>query len=55
MNRVPIAKIEQLLFSEEADETLIDSLRKDERAGVQRLLEKWQKQQQKEQEIFEPK
>jgi ribonuclease HII len=53
MNKVPIAKIQQMLFSEEADETLIDSLKKDERAGVRRLLEKWQKQQQKEQELLE--
>jgi ribonuclease HII len=53
MNKMPIAKIQQLLFSEEADETLIASLEKDERAGVRRLLEKWQKQQQKEQELLE--
>ncbi|KKK39585.1 ribonuclease H [Mesobacillus campisalis] len=52
MNKMPIAKIQQLLFSHEADDALIDSLEKDERAGVRRLLEKWKKQQQKEQELL---
>lgn len=47
-----IEEINQTLVNQvEADEEFIQTLKKDERKGVQRILERWEKQQEKEQQL----
>lgn len=53
MKKLTIAQIKSLLYEQQVDPTVINSLQHDKRKGVQKLLQSYRRQQQKEKDLKE--